>query len=75
MYMHMHMHAQAELVEDELDGLRVKHSQLVEQLKEREDILRRLENETSSLKDQLTSSQSEVQTFISVPSEHFRVRE
>ena len=52
--------SQAESAEEELSDLHSQHSELLEQLKEREDILRRLEEETSFLKVEYSSSQSEV---------------
>ena len=52
--------SQAESAEEELGDLHVQHSELLEQLREREDILRRLEEETSFLKVEYSKSQSEV---------------
>ena len=52
--------SQAESAEEELGDLHAQHSELLEQLREREDILRRLEEETSFLKVEYSTSQSEV---------------
>ena len=70
---HTHTHAQAESVEDELDTLQSQHSELLEQLEEREEILRRLEQETSFLKEQHASSQSEVRQALVATCVHMYV--